>query len=286
MPRVYTCLSSNSPRSFLFCIVANVGPGGASRSLVVAYRQGRDGDSSPVSNARVAHVAADTLALAEFGEQVRRRLEEVPNSLGPSEVSGHILRIAYAGRTHLNWAAFRNLTLGLEGDEEDLDNLIAALAHCTALRQLCFLQTPDMDSDDTSARFCTQLLLRVRSSRDPECLRDKTIYLTSAFSTSLRNCSTTGVSFASSVVQVFPVMHILTFTDHPRKDVADGDADEDHLQQHPNSYRYTSYDRGSTLLGAERFAVRFLSYLRSVDSVLAAVVMDESSARALLSQVL
>ncbi|KAL2819700.1 hypothetical protein BJX63DRAFT_428482 [Aspergillus granulosus] len=49
----------------------------------------------------------------------------------------------------------------LEGDEEegDLNNLAAALAQSTALKQLCFLQRPDRNSDDASARFCSQQLL-------------------------------------------------------------------------------------------------------------------------------
>jgi hypothetical protein len=224
--------------------------------------------------------------LAEFREQLRRRLEEVPDSLGPSsEASGHILRVAYAGRTHLNWVAFRNLAPGviaaavasdelrgasmlslyvdkfkLEGDEGDLGDLVAALAQSTALKQLCFLQGPDRDSDDASTHFCTQLLLRGRLSGDLGWLRDKTIYPTYAFSTSLRNRkftspSTTNVTFTSSVVQVFPVMHMFTFVGNQREDVADAD--------HQNSYYY---DMGNTLLDAERFAVRFLSYLRSVGS--------------------
>ncbi|KAJ6142529.1 hypothetical protein N7471_001982 [Penicillium samsonianum] len=150
--------------------------------------------------------------LAEFREHLRRRLEEVPDSLGPSsEASGHILRVAYAGRTHLNWVAFRNLAPGLiaaavasdelrgasalslcvdkfklEGDEGYLGDLAAALAQST-LKQLCFLQGPDRDSDDASARFCTQLLLQRRSSGDLGWLRDKTIYPTYAFSRSLRS---------------------------------------------------------------------------------------------------
>jgi hypothetical protein len=62
----YKCLYSKSPRSFLFSVVANVGPRGASRSLAVAYRQGNDRDTSASSLARVEHVVADTLALIEI----------------------------------------------------------------------------------------------------------------------------------------------------------------------------------------------------------------------------
>lgn len=66
--RGYTCLDTKSPRSFLFAIVANVGPQGTSRPLTVAYRQGRDsnGDSDISPTARVEQVVADTLALIEI----------------------------------------------------------------------------------------------------------------------------------------------------------------------------------------------------------------------------
>ncbi|KAJ5317956.1 hypothetical protein N7508_002464 [Penicillium antarcticum] len=62
----YKCLYSKNPRSFLFSVVANVGPRGSSRSLAVAYRQGNDRDNSALSLARVEHVVADTLARIEI----------------------------------------------------------------------------------------------------------------------------------------------------------------------------------------------------------------------------
>ncbi|KAJ5547459.1 hypothetical protein N7494_005044 [Penicillium frequentans] len=228
--------------------------------------------------------------LAEFREQLRRRLEEVPHSLGPSsEASGHILRVAYARQTHLNWVAFGNLApaviaaaiaseelrgasalslcvdnFKVEGDEGDLSDLVAALAQSKTLKQLCFVQGPDRHSDDASARFFTQLLLGGTSSggssADLAWLRDRIIYPTYAFSTSLRSHkftspSTTIFTHPSPVAQIFPVMHMLMFVGHQREDAADAD--------HQNSHYY---DMGNTLLDPERFAVRFLSYLRSVGS--------------------
>jgi hypothetical protein len=123
----------------------------------------------------------------------------------------------------------------LEGGEGGLGDLVAALAESTTLKQLCSVQVSDRNGDDASARFCTQLLLWGRSLGDSGWLRDKTIYPTYAFSISLRNCkfaspSTTNVTFTSSVVQVFPVMHMFTFVDHQREDVADID--------HQNSHYY------------------------------------------------
>ncbi|KAJ5320670.1 hypothetical protein N7508_000953 [Penicillium antarcticum] len=224
--------------------------------------------------------------LAEFREQLRRRLEEVPDSLGPSsEASGHVLWVAYAGNTHLNWVAFRNLApsvisaaivsdelrgasalslcvdkFKLEGGEGGLGDLVVALAESTTLKQLCFVRGPDRTNDDASVLFCTQLLLRGRSSGDLGSLRDKTIYPTYAFSRSLRirkfaSPRTTSVTFTSSVVQVFPGVHMFTFEGHQREDVADAD--------HQNSHYY---DMGYTLLDPERFAIQFLSYLRSIGS--------------------
>lgn len=227
--------------------------------------------------------------LAEFREQLRRRLEEVPHSLGPSsEASAHILRVAYAGQTHLNWVAFRNLAPAViaaaiasdelrgasalslcvddsrvEGDEGDLSGLVAALAQSKTLKQLCFVQGPDRHSDDASARFLTQLPLwgtsSGASSADLAWLRDRTIYPTCAFSTSLRSRkftspSTTIFTNPSPVAQIFPVMHMLTFV---------GDQGEDATDAEHQSSHY--YDMGNTLLDPERFAVRFLSYLRSVN---------------------
>ena len=140
--------------------------------------------------------------LTEFREQLRRRLEEVPDSLGPSEACGYILRVAYAGRAHLNWVAFRNLApsviaaaiasdelrtasaLSLCVDEMkgDFGELGVAIAQSTSLKQLCFLQRPDRENDDASARFCTRLL----GSSGNSWLRNKTIYSTCAFSIPLR----------------------------------------------------------------------------------------------------
>ncbi|KAK1149842.1 hypothetical protein N8T08_003398 [Aspergillus melleus] len=223
--------------------------------------------------------------LAEFRDHVRRRIEEVPDNLGPSEVSGHILRVAYAGHMHLNWVAFRNLSpsviaaaiesdelrsasalslcidnFKLEGNEGGFDDLAATLSQSTGLKQLCFLQRPDRDSDNASARFWRELQQRWRSSGDFGWLRDKTIYLTCAFSASL--CSsklssplTTDVRLTSPVVQVFPVVHIFTFVDNA----------DYCFQKHLNSSNLSYYeDMSNTLLTAERFTIRFLLYLLSL----------------------
>jgi hypothetical protein len=65
MPHEYTELCRMCPRSFLFAVVANVGPGCESRPLAVAYRQG-DNSIEETHLQRVEHFAADTLALIEI----------------------------------------------------------------------------------------------------------------------------------------------------------------------------------------------------------------------------
>lgn len=191
----------------------------------------------------------------------------MPDTLGPSEISSYILRAAYAGRSHLNWVAFQNLApsviaaaiasdeirdasaLSLCVDqfrlEGDLGDLATVLAQTTALKQLCFLQRPGRDSDDASARFCSQLLLPWgrASGGDLEWLRTKTIYPTSAFSTSLRSRGfltsslTISHSFTSPDALVFPVVHMFTLVNHHREDGPDVAADH-HVQQYQNSYSY------------------------------------------------
>ncbi|KAF1980455.1 hypothetical protein BU23DRAFT_594654 [Bimuria novae-zelandiae CBS 107.79] len=60
MPSEYISLYKYSQRSFLFYVVANVGPGGSTRPLAVAYRQGDD-VSSPQS--RIENLVNDILSL-------------------------------------------------------------------------------------------------------------------------------------------------------------------------------------------------------------------------------
>ncbi|KAL3486668.1 hypothetical protein BJX62DRAFT_246582 [Aspergillus germanicus] len=81
MPRAYTNVANGSPRSFLFAVVANVGPEGASRTLAVAYRQGSD-NSSSASLTRMHHVVADTLAvIAALSEPANRAPLEAERAL-------------------------------------------------------------------------------------------------------------------------------------------------------------------------------------------------------------
>ncbi|KAJ5437724.1 hypothetical protein N7445_006268 [Penicillium cf. griseofulvum] len=255
----------------------------------------------PASGPLEKEALANLQVLAQFREQLRQRLEEVPERLGSSQISSHVLRVAYAGCRHLNWVVFGNLPprviaaaiasdelqgasalslcvnlFQLVGDEEDgesdLGDLAAALAQSTALQQLCFLQQPDRNSDDASAHLCSQLLrLWPRASgEDLESLRLRTIHSTSALLNGLRGrelraISSTmnlGSSFTSGA-QVFPMIHLFIFVSPQREDVRDAAAD--HHVVHPARPGYSGYySMDNTGLNAESFAVRFLVYLRSL----------------------
>ncbi|CAP93850.1 Pc16g11800 [Penicillium rubens Wisconsin 54-1255] len=59
----YISVDYKIQRSYLFVVVANVGPGGVSRTLSVAYRQHPEKYNARGSGTRVEHMVADTLAL-------------------------------------------------------------------------------------------------------------------------------------------------------------------------------------------------------------------------------
>lgn len=80
MPSGYISLYEKSPRSFLFYVVANVGLGGSTRPLAVAYRQGHDVSSSPLS--RVENVVNDILSVVKIlSEPANRALLEAEREL-------------------------------------------------------------------------------------------------------------------------------------------------------------------------------------------------------------
>ncbi|KAL5341660.1 hypothetical protein BJX70DRAFT_42573 [Aspergillus crustosus] len=199
-------------------------------------------DEHPLERAAVGNLQK----VSRFPAQLREQLEEDPHRLGPFKVSSHVLAVAYAGHSHLNWAAFLNLTpsviaaalasdelqgasaLSLGADQfglesgGDLKELIAAMSKCTGLRQLCLFQGFNRDSDDSSARCYSELLLlwqqgAVEEQEGLKWLQRKTIYATCAFSTSLRSCecltwsSTITRSLASPHAHILPMMHMFMF---------------------------------------------------------------------------
>ncbi|KAL4976085.1 hypothetical protein BDW66DRAFT_160006 [Aspergillus desertorum] len=238
---------------------------------------------------RNAHIdrAIDDMLLHARGpleSPIVRDLERLaPEALGRCGQKAYILRVAYAGCRHLNWLKFRNLApsviaAALASDElqdasalslcveqfklraDELDPLVAALAQSTALTQLCLVQRPDRDSDDASASFCSQVLLRWEGISGGR-LGSLSLYPTSAFSTSLR--SRKFLTLSSTVASsVFPVIHIFMF-----EKVLDTDPDAGQQDETSSSCRYHGhYAVNNTLLDVERFAGRFLAFLQSLDS--------------------
>ncbi|KAL2855143.1 hypothetical protein BJX68DRAFT_274117 [Aspergillus pseudodeflectus] len=228
-------------------------------------------------------IARDLERLVDHREQLRKRLEEAPEALGRCGHKAYILRVAYAGCRHLNRLKFRNLApsviaAALASDElrdasalsrcveqfkpgaDELGHLVVALAQSTALIQLCLVQRPDGDSDDASASFCSQVLLRWEGISGGG-LGSLSLYPTSAFSTSLR--SRKFLTLSSTVASsVFPVRHIFMF-----EKVLDTDPDAGQQDETSSSCRYHGhYAMNSTLLDAERFAGRFLAFLQFLNS--------------------
>ncbi|CAG9988005.1 unnamed protein product [Clonostachys byssicola] len=206
--------------------------------------------------------------LAEFQSQLRRRLEETPDSLGPSEAAGHILRIAYSGHNSLHWVLFKNISYeavaaAIMSDElrgavvlslcvDDLKGefsvLRSAISRIPSLKHLCLLRDPDRENDDASDHLCRRLF---ELSRQDLLFRDKTVYLSSNFSTPLNR-----VQWLPSEdclpLQVLPTIHVLA-----RREGKVGDGE---------SVQHTCHYLGDGLFGAERFAVGFLTYLQSIGS--------------------
>ncbi|KAJ5984329.1 hypothetical protein N7481_006428 [Penicillium waksmanii] len=214
-----------------------------------------------------------------------QQLEEDPHRLGPWKVSSQVLAVAYAGRSHLNWAAFPNLTpsvivVALASDElrgasalslgadqfgletgGDLNELTAAMAKCAGLRQVCLFQGVNRQSDDSSAGCYSELLLLWQRDGVEE---RGTIHAICAFSTSLRSSEcllwsstiTHGLSLPHA--PILPMMHIVLFGHYQ-----DG---EDPVVPTDNVQTYQHYAMTNTRLDGESFAVRFLAYLSALSS--------------------
>ncbi|KAJ5240660.1 uncharacterized protein N7469_002251 [Penicillium citrinum] len=205
----------------------------------------------PIAPARERQALAHLQLLVPFREKLRQRLEAVPDRLGTSTISSHVLRVAYTEHRHLNLVMFGSLpprviaaaiasvelrgasSLSVcvnawagDGEEgaSDLVDLAAALAQATRLQQICFLQRPDRNNDDDSTRI-----------RDPA---------------------------SSPGAQVFPMIRLFTFLGPQREDIPDAAADA-HVHRARPGYS-ACYSMDNTGLTAEDVAVRFLNYLRAL----------------------
>ncbi|KAK0385978.1 hypothetical protein NLU13_7152 [Sarocladium strictum] len=208
--------------------------------------------------------------LCEFQYFLRKRLLEVPDRLGPSLASGHLLRIAYKGYTHLNWVLFSNITyeaiaagiateelrdalalsLCIDGLSGDFGALAAALddASCR-IDEVYLLQQPKNESDKPSAAFYARWLKTENQSMN----RKTRIYPACAFSSPLRTQTWLPSSSAPphtspnslSPVHVFIRRQASTYNrKHSESEFVD-----------------RRWFLGDALLSAERFVIGFISYL-------------------------
>lgn len=194
--------------------------------------------------------------LTDFGEQLRRRLHQVPENLGPAEASGHLLRVAFAGCSHLNWVMFQNLTydaiasainsnelrdaaalsICVDHTSGNADALKVALTESASLEQVYIAQRPGTESDEAGLRLCAELLAASRDKR-------LQVLPTGAFSASLRR--QTWPRGIIPPANAFPVA--IMFVQDERG---------------PNRL----YNMSEALLSPERLAACFLSYVKCLSS--------------------
>lgn len=100
---------------------------------VYAYQEVID---SLISQAQHTHDALESFTVNEhrslpyFQRELLRSLKKSSYNLGPTKASRQLLRLAYAGHSHLNWVAFDKITY--EG--------IAAAAESEELKDACALR--------------------------------------------------------------------------------------------------------------------------------------------------
>ncbi|KAK3898384.1 hypothetical protein C8A05DRAFT_38021, partial [Staphylotrichum tortipilum] len=110
----------------------------------------------------------ESLALPGFQSRLRERLLDDADKMRPSDASAQLLRLAYARRRHLDWAAYRNLSykhVATALDAAELRNaqalsicidvmgdsptpLLETLTRHETIRDICFLQGPSRANDD------------------------------------------------------------------------------------------------------------------------------------------
>ncbi|KAF5008050.1 hypothetical protein FDECE_5632 [Fusarium decemcellulare] len=224
--------------------------------------------------------------LVDVQTQLLRRLEEASGPANWSTTLGQLLSLAYAGQTILNWVAFQNLTyeaiataigsdelkgasalsLCIDNISGDPNLLLAALSRLENIVQLSFLQRPTRKTDSSSVHLFEKICASSPAASENDhqditqnvqanWLQKRKIILTCAFSAPLREMSwlpNPEQGKANIPSHTFPVTHILV---RRQLDVSDNPKFQ------PN-YHFV----GDALLGPERFATGFLSYLRSIQT--------------------
>ncbi|PGH12455.1 hypothetical protein AJ79_04291 [Helicocarpus griseus UAMH5409] len=209
-----------------------------------------------------------------FQDHLLRSLHRRPHDLSSSNSSTQLLRLVYAGRSHLNWVVYRNvsyesvaaavgseelsgaqaLSLCIEELSGSPNVLFEALSRSDTLREICFLQSPEREKDTASCQLFAQLCA---SSYATSILQAKNVVLTCAYSAPLQKklwlpySSTRNNS--NLVVDAFPVQHMFV-----RYQFADSAG-----RRNPKFWPVYFF-LGDALLRPERFAVGFINYVCSL----------------------
>jgi hypothetical protein len=221
----------------------------------------------------------------------------------PSGASAQLLRLAYAGRRHLDWAAYRNLSyehVATTLDSAQLSNaqalsicidamddpptpLLETLARHETIRDICFLQGPSRANDDKSSDLFSQICT---SPFAPALLGSRNIFVTCAFSAPLRRAfwlrdPRTGARLDSPALRsAFPVQHMFVrkqfvpIEEVEEQDIMDYDAEEEEEKEEEEeegeeedtnvTFWPCHFFLGDMLLNPERFVSGFLRYCRRV----------------------
>ena len=223
----------------------------------------------------------DSINIPGFQTRLLAQLRKDPNRLRVnSESIARLLRLAYAGHSHLDWVAYTGLTYGniaatLESNElqdaralsiciDDVNDsptpLFKILARCETIQDLCFLQGPTRINDDKSSQLFSLLCA---SPYAASLLESKNITLTCAFSAPLcRNIwlprPTNGrVESYASLVRAFPVQHMFL-----RQQFV-GDAKDDG-EDDVKMFRPCHFFLGDSLLKPQRFVAGFFQYCLAI----------------------
>ncbi|KAH6848213.1 hypothetical protein B0I37DRAFT_342539 [Chaetomium sp. MPI-CAGE-AT-0009] len=239
----------------------------------------------------------DSLALPGFQGRLRERLLEDPDKMWRSGASAQLLRLAYAGRRHLDWAAYRKLSyehVATTLDSAELGNaqalsicidamddpptpLLETLARHETIRDLCFLQGPSRANDDKSSDLFSQICTSPFASA---LLGSRNIFVTCAFSAPLRRAfwlrdPRTGARLDSPALRsAFPVQHMFVrkqfvpTEEVEEQDIRDYDEEEEEEEEGEEeedtnvTFWPCHFFLGDTLLNSERFVSGFLQYCR------------------------
>ncbi|OIW23584.1 hypothetical protein CONLIGDRAFT_649611 [Coniochaeta ligniaria NRRL 30616] len=211
------------------------------------------------------------LLLPSFPSSLLRLMEAHPDLLGPTRSAGQLLKLAYAGRTHLDWTPYKHLSadgIAAALDSPDLagaeslvfrlgsscgntTQLAASLPQLSQLQQLCVLQDPTRTDDTPSA----ELFAHLSAAADPRThrlLQSARIVFTGAHSASLRKNFWLTTTTYTPAVHAFPVQQMFVRHQLPANTAGTPRFWPNHIYL------------GESPLSPQDFAAGFLSILRSI----------------------